>query len=334
MSDRFHCTRVGTQLSSSAPIKSGVVQGSCIGPVLFVLFINDIVDKLNGHTHCKLFADDVKLYASINIGIINLQDSLNAIFSWALEWQLDISILKCCIIVLNRNNRSIFDYNIHFTLEGAILPYKSVVRDLGVLVDSQLNFNNHIANITSKAHQRASLIFRCFVSQDPKLLIKAYKTYVRPLLEYNCQVWNPYTISNIFKIEQVQKQFTKRIPGYSYLTYAQRLHSLNLESLELRRLRADLLFTYKLIFNNTGMSYNDYFYMQNNNSYGMHLRRHSYQIRSINHFNTVRSDHCLFNRIPLIWNSLPPQTDFSSLSKFRSTLTPNVLSIYLKCNFC
>ena len=172
LSNRLHCTRVGTQLSSSAAIKSGVIQGSCIGPILFVLFINDIVDKLNSNTYCKLFADDVKLYASINIGISSLQDSLNALYSWALEWQLDISILKCYIIILNRNNRSIFDYNIRFTLGDAILPYKSVVRDLGVFVDSQLNFNNHIAIITSKAHQRASLIFRCFVSKDPNLLIK------------------------------------------------------------------------------------------------------------------------------------------------------------------
>ena len=79
-------------------------------------------------------------------------------------------------------------------------------------------------------------------------LLKAFKVYVRPLLEYCSVIWSPVLVKDINALEIVQRQFTKRMPGMSNLTYPQRLHKLNIESLEIRRLRFDLTFTYKLMF--------------------------------------------------------------------------------------
>jgi len=128
------------------------------------------------------------------------------------------------------------------------ISVSDTVSDLGVIVDSHLSFSQHIEKITCKAHQRANLIQSCFVSKQRDLLVKAFITYDRPILEYNSPLWSPTLKKDIISIESVQRKFTKRIPGMSGLSYHSRLKALNLESLELRRLRADLLLAYKILF--------------------------------------------------------------------------------------
>lgn len=94
LTNRQQRTRVGKCLSDSTDLSSGIVQGSCIGPLLFVLFINDITDILDPDITPKLYADDVKLYASveINTDITHLQQNLDRLTAWANTWQLTISI--------------------------------------------------------------------------------------------------------------------------------------------------------------------------------------------------------------------------------------------------
>ena len=117
-----------------------------------------------------------------------------------------------------------------------------------IVVHPHLSFSQHIEKITCKAHQQANLIHRCFASKQRDLLVKAFITYARPILEYNSLLWSPTLKKDIISIESVQRKFTKRIPGMSGLSYHSRLKALNLESLELRRLRADLLLAYKILF--------------------------------------------------------------------------------------
>lgn len=95
--------------------------------------------------------------------------------------------------------------------------------------------------------QRASVLFRGFTSRDPNLLKKAFIVYIRPLLEYNCIVWNPTNVYLTNLLESVQRKFTKRIPSLSHLSYSARLASLNLEPLELRRLKFDLINYFKFL---------------------------------------------------------------------------------------
>jgi len=114
------------------------------------------------------------------------------------------------------------------TIQNKVLPNVNSVRDLG---------------IAAKAHKRASLIHRCFVSCNTDLLVRAFKVYmyVRPLLEYNSVIWSPSTIHGIEAIERVQRRFTKRLHGLHSLAYKLRLQCLNLQSLEHRRLLTDLI---------------------------------------------------------------------------------------------
>jgi hypothetical protein len=106
----------------------------------------------------------------------------------------------------------------------------------------------HINRIVAKAFSRVNLIFKCFISKDIATLVRAFNVYVRPLLEYASCVWSPYHIADINQIEAVQRHFTKRLPGYTALSYKDRLKRLKMDTLELRRLRQDLVLTYEIAY--------------------------------------------------------------------------------------
>ena len=108
-------------------------------------------------------------------------------------------------------------------------------RDLGVVAN-----NEPIASITVTANQRCNLIFWCFVSRDINVLVRAFATHVRPILEYSSVFWSSYTKGDIEHIEKVQRKFSKLL-GLKHLTYGQRLKHVNLPSLELRRLHTELV---------------------------------------------------------------------------------------------
>ena len=326
LSGRTHRTKVGDDLSDLAHITSGVVQGSCLGPILFVLFINDLPDAFTDAVTVKLYADDVKLYSAIKTSSLDtasdLQEQLDKLATWAETWQLPISYSKCCVLSLGKHNSgpsrllTMNDYN--------ILPVEQAV-DLGVTVDREVKFSLHISNISRKAHNRANLIIRCFHSKNIPSLVAAYKVYVRPILEYSSVSWNPYLIKDIKSLENVQRRFTKRLPGMEKLTYHQRLSILELDSLELRRVRADLLFTYKLVFGLVDLSLPDFFVPRFNEA----RRGHGHKLYLPACKSNTRSNN--FNyRVIQKWNSLPNSIDFTSLKRFNKSLAPEVLLPY--CN--
>jgi len=121
------------------------------------------------------------------------------------------------------------------------------IKDLGVIVNSNLTPSSHIASITVTANQRVRLIYRSFISRDFHLLIRPFTTYVRPILEFNSDIWSPYYKGEIECIEKVQRRFTKWLPGFRNLTYGQRLKRVSLPNLGLRRLHADLVMCYKMV---------------------------------------------------------------------------------------
>jgi len=124
------------------------------------------------------------------------------------------------------------------------MPVVSSCRDLGVTTTNDLSPSLHISDIVAKAHRLSNAIHRCFISRDVHMLTRAFLVYVRPLLEFSSPIWSPHYKQDIELIERVQRRFTKRLPGYSNLTYKERLDLLNLPSLELRRIRLDLISCY------------------------------------------------------------------------------------------
>jgi hypothetical protein len=323
LTGRTQCTRVGSSYSQTAPLISGIVQGSCLGPLLFLLYINDVATLFDSAITCKLYADDVKLYSVVktNSDFALLQDSLDRLYAWSDQWQLTISTKKCASIQIGSGCEKTPSYHIG---DCSIDDVRDI-RDLGVVIEPSLKFHKHINLIVAKARSRSSLIFKCFVSRDRTSLLQAYKTYVRPLLEYSSCAWSPKFVTDIVHLESVQRQFTKRLPGLRNMEYDKRLSILNLESLELRRLRFDFILTYKILLGFLDVNKSDFFTVRQNNN----TRGHQYKLVS-NHCLIDIRKHFFCQTVVGPWNSLPPDIiDFSSLVALKKTLSRVDLSDFL-----
>ena len=159
----------------------------------------------------------------------------------------------------------------HFTIrflndstDGELLKSVDEMKDLGVMIDSKLSFSSHIAQIVAKAKQRLFLIFRSFRTRDRAPLLVAFKSFILPILGYCSSTWSPHLLGDIQTIESIQRLFTRKLTGLDKMTYPERLKILNLPSLELRRLRADLLMCFKILngyvagdISNYGLSYSN-----------------------------------------------------------------------------
>jgi len=155
-------------------------------------------------------------------------------------------------------------------------------------------------------------------------MVRAYKTYVRPLLEHNSIVWSPNKIQDIEEIERVQRKFTKRLKGYNRYSYEERLKRLNLQSLELRRLHNDLVWTYKIVFGMVDVNVNDFFIT----NFASRTRGHAYKL-----FKKQSSGaryYFFSERIVNVWNHLPDDVVFSSLVKFKQCIANINFTEYLK----
>jgi hypothetical protein len=159
------------------------------------------------------------------------------------------------------------------------------------------------------------------------VLLRAFNTYVRPALEYASCIWSPYRKSAIEQVESVQRKFTKRLPGYAHSSYDERLIKLGLQSLEVRRLRQDLINTYKILFGLLDVNASDFFTLADS---GHNTRGHRYKLST--HFCRVDARKYFFaERVERPWNSLAAECgDFTSLSTFKSLLDRTNLMSLLK----
>ena len=184
--NRTHQTKVGDSISELSYLISGVVQGSSIGPIMFILFINDLIAALEKHgVTAKLFADDLKLYLRVTnkCDLFRLHSALGALEDWERLWQLSISPKKCCVLCVGK--KVLDDSILQFSMDGSILPVVNSCVDLGITVSNDMSPRLHINNMVAKAHKLANAIHRCFISKDVSTLVRAFIVYVRPIVEYN-----------------------------------------------------------------------------------------------------------------------------------------------------
>ena len=147
----------------------------------------------------------------------------------------------------------------NYIINNYIIPAVSQIRDLGIIITDDLDFGPHCKIITRNAIFAGSMIFKAFETRNTRFLVDMFKTYVRPKVEYAIEIWNPTQASLIDLVENVQRKFTKRIPSVSNLSYQERLIQLDLESLELRRLKTDLTMVYKISNNHTDLNKDEFF---------------------------------------------------------------------------
>ena len=251
LSNRTQRVRVNSTYSNYTKVRSGIPQGSILGPLLFVIFINDLPEGLS--SHCKIFADDTKLYGSPE-DHDSIQEDLLKLMSWSDLWQLKFNIEKCSVLHMGKNNpmkNYYMDINSKTTLSKI-----SNEKDIGVTFDKNLYFNSHINNIITKANRMNGIIQRSFSFLNKSTFLKLYKALIRPVLEYANVIWHPLYKGQLQQIENVQRRATKMVPSLKNKTYQQRL--IELPSIKFRQLRSDLIQTYKIIYNKD-IHFNEFF---------------------------------------------------------------------------
>ena len=321
---RKQCVCLNTTYSIESDVSSGVIQGSVIGPFLFALYINDLPDHCKNCT-IKLFADDVKAYKCIRSPAdrLALQLSLNGISAWAKKNKMDIAIEKCCYFQIGYKNLVLI-----YTLDSEVIVPCDSILDLGINLHSSLKPGLHCTKIVSKASARSRLIAKTFLSRDPFIMSRAFKVYVRPLLEYCSPVWSPHYKKDIDLVENVQRTFTRSVYRRCHLqirSYDERLAFLGLQRLELRRIHNDLIFMFKLTHNIISSTLTQHLHFNNNSTRG-----HRYKL-FINHCKKSVLSTFFINRIAPLWNSLN-QNCFSinTLSHFKRCINKHDFTNVLK----
>ena len=210
LSERSQFVKINNAKSSTCPVTSGVPQGSVLGPMLFVYFINDLPDVCTVPT--KIYADDTKAFSQIKTDEDRamLQHSIDQMYRWTQEWQLLFNQSKCKILHIGENNPK-YKYYIGEGANRREIETSVIEKDLGVLVDNELNFESHIDYVIKRASSKKAQILRNFTFRSKKVLVPLFKTIVRPILEYANTVWDSSYRNQINLIEAVQRKFTKHI---------------------------------------------------------------------------------------------------------------------------
>ena len=233
-------------------VKSGVPQGSNLGPVMFLIASNDLPDCIK-HSKCLSYADDFKICRPISSiqDCYLLQSDLNNISQWSNENKINFNVKKCAIMSFTRKkNPTSFPYKL------GLYPLQQVseVNDLGVLIDKGLTFTSHINKVTNEAYRALGFVIRNVKPfKEEKTVITLYNAYVRAKLEYTSVVWTPWCNKYIRLIEGVQKRIARflhyKMSGtYPFMVpYKLLIQNLNITSLEDRRKINDAKFLYKIV---------------------------------------------------------------------------------------
>jgi hypothetical protein len=195
------------------PVTSGVPQGTVLGPLLFLLYINDITAEIS--SEIRMFADDCILYRQIksHSDRLALQNDIDSMLNWSLKWQMQYNSKKCHILQISRQRKNNNLSHYHYHLGQDILTQVDSYPYLGVTVSSDLRWNNHINNISLKATRTLNFIRRNIYGCTVEAKALAYTALVRPHLEYASAAWDPHTAVNINRLEAVQHRaarFVKR----------------------------------------------------------------------------------------------------------------------------
>lgn len=313
---RTQQVRVEGRSSDTVPVVSGVPQGSVLGPLLFLLFINDLPDNLVSKT--RLFADDCIVYRHITSDHDQaiLQEDLNRLADWEKKWGMEFHPQKCSFLRVTRaKTPRVYKYQ----LKGIFLTEETSTKYLGVDFQANLSWKDHISRVSKKANNMLGFLRRNLKSANQATKTNAYVTMVRSNLEYCSSTWNPYQQDHIKQLEMVQRRAARftlnRYHNTSSVTSM--LDHLGWESLESRRTKNQLTIMYKIVHNLVDIPASPYLTLMKSTT----RSAHSYKFQAYS-ASTDTFKYSFFPRTVRIWNQLPASiAEAPSLVSFKKELS-------------
>ena len=265
LKDRKQRVVVDNEISYTLDVKSGVPQGSILGPLLFVIFINDIQTVVSPGTKIALYADDTKIWRQMQskYDYDILQSDINSLYEWSVRNKMRFHPDKCKILSIHHFHKNVFQelpfFLYPYEMNNIILDYCNTEKDLGILINNKFNFKDHRNLILSKAINQFNLLRRtCHFVKNPSKRRTLYLTMIRSLFEHGSQIWSPAS-ENIDTFESFQKRCVKWIlleqyKSYTELDYFSKLTALKILPLYYKFIYSDIVFFHKIVSNSIPLS--------------------------------------------------------------------------------
>jgi ribonucleases P/MRP protein subunit RPP40 len=312
--------------SSPAEVRSGVVQGSVMGPTCFCIYIDSLLEGIrrligpNGYA----FADDFKFVSGTSPGEHSTAQSVvSYVDVWSKEHRMPLSFEKCGVLHCGKSNPQLPYY-----IEDRRMLNVNQFKDLGVIRELDAFYSHHVNGLAAKYARLCGSVLRVFRTREPALLWTAYQAYIKPKIMYAASVWSPNLQQDIQAVERVQRHLTKKLAGMSNMSYEQRLCALHALSLKDSRYMADMILIHKGIHGKTDFKLSDIgVELSINNERSGKLR-----LQQSHHASRV-SKGMFAHRAATEWNNLPAGVaETASLSAFKSKLRAHLSSQYNKDN--
>jgi ribonuclease P/MRP protein subunit RPP40 len=316
--------QIGGTMSDWAPVTSGIPQGSVLGPILFVIFINDMLGVIK--SFLELFADDSKIFRALrNIDDrALLQDDLDNVDDWSVIWQLRFNAGKCKVLHIGSSNPQ---YTYTMTKNKVVLETTDLEKDLGVNIDAQLKFSKHVEMQVNKSNRILGLIRRSYEYLDAESVKLLFCALIRPHLEFCNVAWSPRLIKDKTIIERVLRRATKMVSEVKELPYEERLARLRIPSMSYRRARGDMIEAYKYLHGLYSASHNPLVLDESSITRGHSLklkkrfcktstRQHFFSYRVVDSWNNLPSSvveaptlNCFKGRLDRVWSEYMYRSD-------------------------
>lgn len=304
--------------SITKSVSSGVPQGTVLGPLLFLVFINDLPDCVS--SSIRLYADDALLYRSIKTqdDTEALHQDLTNIQEWERKWLMPFNTEKCEVLRISSKRKNIIA-SIPYSIHGTALRTVDEAKYLGVTIHRTLKWKSHVNNICKRSNSTLGFLRRNLRKCPPRIKEQAYKTYVRPTLEYSSTVWDPHTIELTTQIEMVQRRAARFVTS----DYGQQssvttmLQKLKWQTLSERRAHSKVIMLYRIMNGLVAIpAAQPYLYPSSGRTRGHHLqlRQHNCRISVY--------QHSYFPSVVCLWNVLPSTAvSAPSIEVFKSRLS-------------
>lgn len=320
--DRYQYVTANDANSELSPVRSGVPQGSVLGPLLFLIYINDLPNSVR--SSLRLFADDCVLYREVSntTDIDALQSDLNSLLDWCRTWRMELNITKCKHLRVSRKNTSCPVYKLNNDPLESVTSYKY----LGVHISSNLSWRKHIEHVINNANRTLGYIKRNFFLAPFDLKLTLYKSLVRSKLEYAASIWDPHEESLIHAIESVQNRSARFILSNYHRTASvtSMKASLHIPHLSLRRKISRLCLFHKIYYHNPSLKISLIL-----PPYYISPRTDHRQKVGIHQSSTSAFAHSFMPKASLEWNQLPPSvTSITSITAFKKAVSDHFLVVH------